>query len=35
MAMHFLIDYYVFNEKKPWVNLFECQAEVSGWPTQA
>ena len=34
MAMHFLMNYYVFNEKKR-VKLFECQDEVFGWLTPA
>ena len=34
MAMHILMNYYVLTEK-PWVKLFECQAEVFGWLNQA
>ena len=34
MAMHVLMNYYVFNGKTC-VKLFECQAEVFDWLTQA
>ena len=34
MAVHFLMNRFVLNGKT-WVKLFECQAEVFGWPTQS